>query len=392
MTSFGVLDTGFSQKSLQDILDDIEARQEAAFGAQINTSGESVLGQQNAAFAQSIAEAWEVLGGVYRSFYPDSASGEALDNVAAITGSVRSAATRSTMTVTCTGTPGTVLLAGRVVSVQGTGDRFVSSADGIINIGGTVDIVFEAEEFGPIFAAAGTLDIETPVSGWAAAANALDTDTGQDLQADESFRATRETELRAQGASTVDTIRAKLLQIDNVVQAFAIDNPTDSVDSDSRPAHSVESIVEGGADADILQELFDTVCAGIQTYGHTGQKVSGIINDSQGFPHTVEFTRPDDVDIWFEVEVNVVAAEYPVDGDDQIKQALVDLGDALSIGEDVIYERFQAEVFSVLGVFDVPVFLMDTVFPPTGTANIPISIREVSAFDTTRITVTSTPV
>lgn len=392
MSSFGVLPTGFSQKSLEDILSDIEARQKASFGSSINTGAEGVLGQNNASFGESLAEAWEVLAGVYAAFYPDSSTDASLDNVSAITGAIREAATKSTMSVTCSGTPGTTLLTGRVVSVPSTGVRFVSTADGTINIGGTVDIPFEGEEFGPAVAVAGSLDIETPVSGWAAAANALDAELGRDLETDESFRVNREAKLKAQGAATVDAIRAELLSVENVVEAYVIDNPLDFPDSESRPAHSVESIVQGGADADIVDTLFDTVCAGIKTYGHTGQKVTAVVYDSQGFPHTVEFTRPAEIDIWFRVEVDVVASQYPSDGDDQIKQALVALGDALSVGDDVIYERFQAEVFTVSGVFDCPVFLMDTVNPPTGTANIPIDIRELAAFDTSRIVVVSTPV
>ncbi len=392
MSSFGVLPTGFSQKALQDIISDIETRQIAAFGSSVNFGGESVIGQNNSAFAASIAEAWEVLSAVYRSFYPDSASGEALDNVAAITGAIRSPATKSTMTVTCTGTPGTVLLTGRVVSVAGSGARFVSIADGTINIGGTVDIPFESEEFGPVAAPAGTLSIETPVSGWSSAANSLDAVLGSNLETDEAFRVSRTAKLRAQGSATVDAIRADVLDVDGVTEAFVVDNPTDFTDSDSRPPHSVECIVQNGDDTEIAEAIFNSVAAGIQTYGHTGQKVTEIVNDSQGFPHTIEFTRPAAVDIWFEVEVDVIADSYPSDGDDQIKQALVALGETLNVGDDVIYERFQAEVFTISGVFDCPVFLMDTVSPPTGTSNIVIALRQIADFDTSRITVTSTPV
>ena len=392
MSSFGVLPTGFSQKSIEDILTDIKARQVAAFGSSINTGGESVLGQNNAAFAASVSEAWEVLAGVYRSFYPDSASGEALDGVGAITGATRSPATKSVMVVTCSGTPGTTLLTGRVVSVPGSLGRFVSTADGTVNIGGVVDIQFESEEYGPVPAIAGTLNIETPVSGWSAAANALDADLGVDLESDEAFRVSREARLRSQGAATVDAIRAELLEVDNVLQAYVVDNPLDFTDGDGRTAHSVESIVQGGADADITSVLFASVCAGIRTYGHTGQKVSAVLYDTQGAPHTVEFTRPAEIDIWAAVEVDVVATEYPVDGDDQIKQALVALGDTLLVGDDVIYERFQAEIFTITGVFDVPVFTLDIVFPPVGVINIPIDIREISTWDTSRISVVSTAV
>ena len=120
MSSFGVLSTGFNPKLIADILADIEARQKADFGSDINTGAESVLGQQNATYGASVAEAWEVLQAVYSSGYPSSATGAALDYVCEITGVTRLPATKSTATVTCAGTSGTLLQAGRVVSVDAT--------------------------------------------------------------------------------------------------------------------------------------------------------------------------------------------------------------------------------------------------------------------------------
>lgn len=387
----GVTPTGFDQKMIDDILSDIEARQKTAFGAQLNTGGESTLGQYNASLAASIAEAWEVLGAVYRSFYPDSANDESLDNVAAITGVTRLPATKSDMAVTCGGTPGTLLLTGRVVSVAGSGDRFVSTEDKTIGGGGTIDVAFEAEEFGPIAAVAGALNIETPVSGWATAANALDADLGRDLETDEDFRLRRADLLRAQGDATVEAIRADLLEVDDVEQVFVRTNRTDFTDGNNLPPHSVEAIVDGGADVDVAQQLFESVAAGIETYGHTGQKVTETITDSQGIDHTINFTRPDDVDVWIIADVDV-DDDYPADGDDQIKAALVTLGDALRVSDDVIFERFQAEVFTISGVVDSTDFRIGIAAFPTGQVNISITLRELAKFDTSRITVTSTPI
>lgn len=391
--SFGVTSTGFNPKLISDILNDIETREKTAFGATINTGGEGVLGQLNATFAAAVAEQWEVLNAVYRSFYPDSATGEALDNVAAITGATRLPATKSTATITCTGTVGTFLSTGRVISRDSTGSRWVSTEDATIGGGGTVDVAFESEEFGPIVLTSGSsLTIETPVAGWSSASISTDATLGRDLETDAEFRLRREQLLRAQGAATIEAIKADLLLVDGVLQVFVYENVSLVTDGRSLPPKSIECIVNGGTDEDVAEAIFLTKAAGIETYGHPPNDETETVTDSMGIDHTIKFTRADPVPIYIELEVDVNAAAYPSDGDAQIKEALAALGGTLGLGETVVYERFQAEVFAISGVVDCPVFKIDDTDPPTGTSNITIDNREIATFDTGDIDVTSTPI
>ncbi|NIQ97938.1 MAG: baseplate J/gp47 family protein [Desulfuromonadales bacterium] len=390
MSSFGVTPTGFVAKTVQDILDDIEAGEKTDFGSDINVGAESILGQINGVIAAALAENWEVLNAVYRSLYPGSATDEALDNVAAITGVSRLPATRSSMVVTCTGTPGTPLAANRVVST-GNNDRYFSLEAATIGGGGTVDVEFQSEEFGPIPGVAQTLTIETPVAGWTSAANAADADFGRELETDADFRLRREELLAAQGNATLESIRADLLSVDDVERAFVYENPTDVTDGRNLPPKSVEAIVTGGDDLEVATALFNSKAAGIQTYGHPPNDVTETVTDSQGVDHTVNFTRGDEITIYFRVEVDVTS-DYPATGDQDIKDAIAAFGQTLGAGDDVISEKVQSIVFSVEGVFDLTLFYLDTTSPPTGTANIPISVREIADIQTANITVVSTPV
>lgn len=393
MSSFGVLSTGFNPKLIGDILDDIEAQQKTDFGSQINTGGESILGQLNATFAASVAEAWEVLNAVYRSLYPDSATGEALDNVAAFTGVTRLPATHSEVNITCDGTPGTALAVGRVVSVDATGARFVSIEAATIPSGGSVDVAFESEEFGPIALSTGQdLTIETPVAGWDDATAGEDAELGDNLETDAELRLRRLTLLAAQGTATIEAIRADVLAVDDVNQVYVFENATSATDSRSLPPKSIEVIVQGGTDADVAEAIFESKAAGIETYGHPPSDVTETVTDSMGVDHDINFTRPDEQPIYIEAEIDYDAATFPSDGEQQIKDALAALGDTLEPGETVIYERFQAEVFSVSGVKDCPVFKIDDTDPPTGTSNIPFDIRELATFDTGDIDLTLTAV
>lgn len=393
MSSFGVLSTGFNPKLIGDILSDIEARQKADFGAQINTGGEGVLGQNNATFGASVAEAWEVLAAVYRSLYPDSATGEALDNVCAITGVTRLPATHSTVNLDCDGTPGTVLLTGRVVSVDTTGERFVSTADATLDGGGNALVPFESEDFGPIVLNTGQpLTIETPVPGWDTAEANTDAEQGDNIETDAELRARRVSLLRFQGSGTIEAIRADVLQVDDVLQVYVFENVSLVTDSRNVPAKSIEVLVDGGDDTEVAQAIFDTKPAGIGTYGNAPDDVTETITDSMGQTHDINFTRPDTIPIHIELELDYDPAVYTPATDDQlVKDALALLGDGLTLGESVIFERFQAEVFSIAGVVDCPVFKIDTVDPPTGTSNIIFDTREVATFDTGDIDITSSP-
>lgn len=386
---FGVTSTGFSKKTLADLLAEIETAERAQINAALNLSPSSVLGQLNGIYADKLRELWDVAEAVYRSLYPDSASGEALDNVAAITGAVRQSATKSTVDVTCTGTPATALPLGRVVSVAGSGDRFVSTAPAVIGGGGTVVVPFESEEFGPIAAPAGTLTvIETPVAGWASATNPLDAALGTDEETDDAFRARRLDLLSVAGKGTVESIRANVLSVGGVSQAFVFENTTNTTNVDGLPPKSFEVVVDGGADADLATAIFITKPAGIEPYGTTTENVV----DSQGFTHAMKFSRPTDVNIWIAVTVQVDAPVFgggstPA-GIAQVKDALVALGDSLDIGADVIALAFRCAPLEVAGVIDVTAFAIDTIPVPVGTVNIPIATRALAKFDTSRISVT----
>lgn len=387
---FGVTTTGFSKKTLAEILAEIEAAERAQINAALDVSPASVPGQLNGIFGDKLRELWDVTEAVYRSLYPDSASGEALDNVAAITGATRQPATRSTVTVTCTGTPATFLPAGRVVSVDGSGARFESLADATIGGGGTVDVEFRAEEFGPVPAPAATLTvIETPVAGWASATNALDAELGTDLESDVDFRARRLDQLSLAGKGTVEAIRSAVLAVSGVSQAFVFENVTNITDIDGLPPKSFEVVVLGGADPDLAEAIFLSKPAGIETFGSDSESVV----DSQGFSHTIEFSRPTTLDVWVDVTVQVNPAVFgggdEPEGISQVKDAVVALGDALDIGADVIALAFKCAPLDVAGVLDVTAFFIEVGdATPDQIINIPVAPRELALFDTSRVLVT----
>lgn len=386
----GVTPTGFEKKTLATILAEIEAAERAELNAALNLQAPSVFASFNGIYAERLEELWDIAEAVYAAQYPDSANDEPLDQVASITGVTRLAATKSTVTITCAGTPTTSLLAGRVVSVVGTGARFVSLADAIIGGGGTVDVEFESEETGPIAAPSGTSTvIETPVSGWDTATNALDAVLGQAIETDPALRSRRIQLLQNAGSATLEGIRSNVRAVLGVTQAFVFENTTLITDAFGLPGKSFEVVVENGADVDIAQIIFESKPVGIESFGSTTIAVT----DSQGFSHDIDFSRPTTIDIWIEITVQINATVYgggsiPA-GDAQVEAALVALGDLQQIGQDVIALLFKCESLEVAGVIDVTAFAIGTAASPTLEDNITIANRELALFDTSRIIVTA---
>ena len=265
--TFGVISTGFAAKSLADIKTEIEQALKDTISPALDVSADGPLGQTIGIVSERLSENWEVAEALYRAFDPDNAAGTALGNLCSLTGITRLEATESIATVTCTGTPTTVLSVGRVVST-GASDRFASTAaatitaatawagttayvltDIVANDGniyvcsqagtsagaggptgtgdaiadntakwnfvgdgiGYADVAFEAEETGPIAISAGAIDtedqvgaIETPVSGWEDARLLTDGTVGRDIETDAALRLRREEQLRITGAGALD--------------------------------------------------------------------------------------------------------------------------------------------------------------------------------------------
>jgi len=125
--SFGLSSSGFDKKRYEDI----EAELQDAFRAidpEINLAPDGLSAHIIAAFALSLAEAWDVLQALYSSQLSDAAEGVNLDGVAAFTGVNRLGASKSVVTAIAAGDAGTVLPIGRVASVQDSGERFESTA------------------------------------------------------------------------------------------------------------------------------------------------------------------------------------------------------------------------------------------------------------------------
>jgi len=240
----------------------------------------------------------------------------------------------------------------------------------------------EASETGPIQALSNTLtEIVTSIPGWSRAENQIDATKGKEAETDAEFRARRTIALSGLGAATIDAIRGAILSVDGVSTARVFENNEAITDPVSgRPPHSVEVLVLGGADQDILQTIFDKKSAGIESHGG----VSGSVEDSQGNFHTLNFSRPGSLVIWIEIDLTV-NVDFP--GVSEVESRILDFGDALQIGEDVIvYPSLIGSFDDVPGILDVAIRI-GLASSPTLDDNIAVDETEIGDFDSARLTV-----
>lgn len=233
---------------------------------------------------------------------------------------------------------------------------------------------------GPTLALAGTVDeIVTPVTGWDSVENPRDGIVGRAVENDVQLRARRRNSLRVIGAASLEAIRARLLQeVDNVQTVVIYENRLPTPDEDGRPGHSFETVIQGGDDDDIAVRLWNLKPAGIQTFGNTTR----VITDSQGDPQGISFSRPVQVPIEIDADIQIDLDRFPALGALMIRDALVAFGNSLAVGEDVAVQRFFCTVFQFPGVLAIRMTVTRIGEPGTETDGVlGIGRVEIATFD-----------
>lgn len=249
-----------------------------------------------------------------------------------------------------------------------------------------VDVQAETAGAVPVYANTLTV-IETPIAGWESFNNPADLTIGKEIETDAELRRRRLQTLATAGAGTVDAIRSRILEIDEVEDARVFENDTDDVDAFGRPPHSFEAVVLEGQEQEIIDVIWSVKGAGIATYG----SITGQALDSMGFSHDVSFSRPEEIPIFIIVNVDVDPDLIPDDLEAGIAAALAEYAtENFGIGDDVITVKMFCPIADIEGILDIEI-LIGLVDPPVSDANISIADDQIAIFDTANITVNVSP-
>lgn len=252
---------------------------------------------------------------------------------------------------------------------------------GIVKVSTVCDVV--ANEVGPIEQVVNSIDtIATPILGWDSVINPLEASTGTNRETDEEYRIRFRDSKFDRATNTLEAIYSAILRTPTVEEVIIYENDTDVTDVNGVTAHSFLPIVIGGVSSDIANAIWNNKPIGISSEGNTTVSIV----DIQGFNHDVSFQRPTPVPVYISVSLTT-DGNYPVDGDDKVKSALVTYFGNLRVGEDIIYSRLYTPINTVHG-HQIDSLFIGTSPSPVGTANITIPFSSVATISDSNIVIT----
>lgn len=331
-SGFGVTKKGFNRPNLADLLDRTEElfKGTDAFGVDFSFTTDKVLFQLSSVWLNSLADALEILEGVYLNSTPLEAQGNSLFKKGSFIGMSRKQASRAKVQVVFNGDIGTEIPTNQLLKTQNN-IIFVIENGGTIQSGNTITLNAIAQESGDIGnVGANTItQLVTPIAGIASLTNPNAATGGQEQETELEFRQRYYQRFDEGFGTNVDGIASALKEIPGVRDALVYQNDTDA-DKDGMPPHSTAPFVWGGSDIDIVNKLLEVKTGGIRSFGTTEYPAM----DSQGISHTIGFTRPNEINIYVKLTISKTT-DYPIDGDNQVKQAILSYIDSLGLGATV---------------------------------------------------------
>lgn len=280
-----------------DIRDDLIAQFRQIYGDDLYLEDDSQDYQMISVFASKTVDTMALLQLVWNNHSPKTAVGSALSSLVKLNGIARKAASYSTCVLTITGTTGTVIAAGSVK--DDSGNIWDLPANTTLT-GTTTEVTAICETLGAVEAAVGTITtINTPQAGWTAVTNAVPAVVGQPVETDAELRARQTVEVAIPSQNMVDSTIAGIAAINGVTRYKVYDNDTNVTDENGIPGHSMASVVEGGLDADVAEQIYLRKGPGSGTYGSS----SATYTNSSGIDTIIYFSRPTYTGIDVNVEV-----------------------------------------------------------------------------------------
>lgn len=323
--AFDISSAGLSVQTQEEITADILARLQTKFGGTLNTQLTSISGQFANIVGELLATYQQNVLLLNRSFDPNSATGTALDQRAALTGSVRQGALHSTVegTLTASGVcnvaDGTIFRNVEFNTLwQTTGGPYVFGG------AGTLDATLEAVDTGALVAQAGnTWTAVTIIANLTGFTNPTeDADEGRTTEGDPAFRYRRTTELFARGNGPLLTVSAVVGRVPGVLSVRTYHNPSEfPVGTNPNtnlgiPFKAGNVVVETTPAVPTLalqQLIFDAIWSacglGIEAYG---TDYTGTVVDSEGQSHAVAFDVVASVSAYLKVTITTSSADEPI--------------------------------------------------------------------------------
>lgn len=269
---------GLTIQQQPDIVAELTTGYTSIYGADINLGPNTPDGQMMNIYATALEDNLELLQSVYNMFNPINAYGVQLDNLAQLLGLIRQAGSYTQAQVLVTVSQA-VTLPGQDVLVANPAATVFTVSDQAGNLyqlltshtfsgAGSATLTFVAVDIGQILTAANTITtITTPLLGVTSVNNPSTASDiiGTNEETDSAFRVRMAQSFQMAAYGPADALRATLLNVPGVADAFVPDNDTGGI-IEGVFANGIMTIVNQGAvaDATIAQVIYSKKGAGSQ--------------------------------------------------------------------------------------------------------------------------------
>lgn len=281
----------------------------ASDGDLINFNSETPDGQFTNILAQIGVDIREVIQEVYNSFDPDKCTGTVQDSRYALNYITRKGGTFTIQNIDVT-VDRTVTLQGLDANYNDINATSYTVSDNAGNLWylidtttlltGTTSLPFRSQQTGLSQPTIGTIQNQvTKVLGVTSVNNSVaPTSIGEAQESDGEYRIRRNRSISTRAQNNYDAMLGQMLELDGVTDAQLHINQTSSTDSTGTAAYTVWMVVEGGANSDIANIIYQN-SSGLATRGN----VSVAVRNIAGQTFTVNFDRVNPVSLYIQFDV-----------------------------------------------------------------------------------------
>jgi len=291
-----------------DILAGVQADMNAAFGGGLNAGLTTPQGQLAQTETAIIGEKNNEIAYIANQVNPAFASGIWQDAIGYIYFMNRIQAAGTVVNATCTGAVGTVIPLGSIAQ-DTNGYLYSSTAAATIPAGGSVTVQFQNQTTGAIACNVGALNkIYTAVAGWDTVTNPAAGSLGNAVESRAAFELRRQNSVAINAVNSLDSIRAAVLAVPNVLQAYVVDNSTNTTvsygaTSYSLAPHSICVSVAGGTSSAVAQAIWNKKPPGCGYNGNTTVTVYDTTYPTPYPSYTVTYLTPTSTPAYFKIQV-----------------------------------------------------------------------------------------
>ena len=230
-------------------------------------------------------------------------------------------------------------------------------------------IIWESEEFGKFVLPKGSISqIITTLTGFESCKSVSVPFYGRLRETDVEFRQSYLKKIASRSSCMLESITSAIMEsVESVSSARGYENYSDEVDSEGRPPHSIEIVVDGGDEAEIASVILKTKSAGIGTHGGVSVDVPTVYGDTIN----INFSRPESIYVWYKVAVTRNPLQpFPPNYEELIKTAILKCMSDLRAGDAVITQDYISKIkeeCTGLAYVDITVYgTNDAAYTPTG--------------------------